>query len=505
MVHRKLSAEAARRDFDVWLDGYPRCGNTFAALALAEVLPHGCKIRTHTHQPALILSAVAQGKPGIFVIRSPKECASSWALFAGKPVGELLDYFIDFHRVLLPYRDRMLIASFPQITADFGQVVDRFGARFGIEVRPFEHTSESVERIFGKMENKQREERHGTVNELTIWRPSAERDALKAQLAREFETNAELQEKLRMAEELYARFAPAEAASPEPATARLEPVAAAEPRLLIVIPTLGDSPHLDAAVESARALHVRKRIMLAAPATRVAALQRRYPDVELVKDAGRAGGLAGALNEAIAAAGSDWDWFTYAEEHDLFTNDFAAVVAQHCRPENAGTIAYGDVELIDEIGRSLGRATAESSPAYFPALLQSGILPLNTPGLLVSASVLNAIGGFDPEFPRTVHCEFCIRARAASYRLRYYPSTVGRFRALRGYKHDEQAAELEAIRQRNQLPPASAPERLLASIRYRLLNSPRYIERWRALGTWLSRAEISARGLTAMEGLSTGK
>lgn len=215
LVRRKLSPEAAQRDFDVWLDGYPRCGNTFAALALAESLPAGCRLRTHTHQPALILSAVRRGTPGIFVIRTPRECATSWSLFGGKPVGELLDYYVDFHRVLLPYRDRMLVAAFPQITNDFGQVVEQFGARFGVEVRPFEHSPETVERIFARMEARQRVEHQGAVDERTIWRPSSERDALKATLAREFETSAELQGKLRMAEELYAQFVPHESASSE--------------------------------------------------------------------------------------------------------------------------------------------------------------------------------------------------------------------------------------------------------------------------------------------------
>src|ERR1035437_5874504 len=87
--------------------------------------------------------------------------------------------------------------------------------------------------------------------------------------------------------------------------------------VLIVTPTLADSPFLDATVQSVREQTFAFIHVLAVPAHQVEPVRRRYPHATVVPDAGRAGGIYGALNAALDAAPPGWAWFTYINDDDL--------------------------------------------------------------------------------------------------------------------------------------------------------------------------------------------
>ena len=269
-------------------------------------------------------------------------------------------------------------------------------------------------------------------------------------------------------------------------------------RLLVVTPTLGDSPFLDASVDAVRHLRTQITILhvLVAPPETVPLLRARFPECEIIPDAGREGGMYGAINNGLHLR-SDWDWFTYINDDDLLMPDFAGVFAEHCRSANPRVIAYGDVRNIRENGDSLGLQTVETSARYFPALLRQGISLFTQQGAIASREVVELLNGFDPSLRLCGDLDFWVRALAAGFEFRYYHSEVGQFRIRAGQLSGDvpaRLAEREIILRK--LPLLGIPSARLhfARIRFRLLNLPRYVERIRAAGWRRSNDLISGGG-----------
>ena len=256
--------------------------------------------------------------------------------------------------------------------------------------------------------------------------------------------------------------------------------------LLILTPTLGVSPFLDQTIRSVASLDLPIHHVLVCPAARIAELAERFPGCRVVADAGRAGGLYGALNAGLAAAGGlTWDWFTYINDDDLLSAGFTEMFVQHAARGDLATVAYGNVETIDEQGASLGCMTVESDPEYFPALLQGGISPVGQQGMVFGAPVVRALGGYQLHYSICADLDFWARARAQGFVFRYYPREVGRFRIRPGQLSDDvsllckQVAEITLA----QFPaPVSPAARRFARWRYRWRNLPRYLRRLRTVG-----------------------
>lgn len=265
------------------------------------------------------------------------------------------------------------------------------------------------------------------------------------------------------------------------------------PRLLIITPTLGTSAYLPETMASVRAIEgAQIRHVLSCPADRVDVLAQTYPKCTVVPDQGRAGGIYGALNAGLAAVPEGWDWFTYINDDDLLEPaGFSQLLARHCQPENAGTVAYGDILNIDPAGRPLGRMTTERSPGRMPALLQQGISPAGQQGMLFGAPVVRRLGGYRLEYRLCADLDFWARAHAAGFRFVNYPWTVGKFRIQPGQLSGDVSLtrrELAAVTAESFPDAVPAPARWLARVLYRLANAPRYLERWRAVGRF-SRSE----------------
>ena len=79
------------------------------------------------------------------------------------------------------------------------------------------------------------------------------------------------------------------------------------PVILVVTPTLGESAFLDHTVAAVAALPLSVRHVLSVPAHLVESLQARYPGTSVVADAGRKGGIYGALNVTLSLVPKDWD------------------------------------------------------------------------------------------------------------------------------------------------------------------------------------------------------
>ncbi len=257
------------------------------------------------------------------------------------------------------------------------------------------------------------------------------------------------------------------------------------PRILVVTPTLGESTFLDRAVASVSTQPLDLLHVLSAPAPKVAALQARYPRTRVVADAGRSGGIYGALNAGLAAAGTEWDWFTYINDDDALLPGFSSVFLHQIFAEFPESVVYGDVDLIDDHDRVISQVTVERRPEWIPALLQQGISPLMQQGMLFRRGLVRRLGGFDPRYRLCADLDFWLRAYVAGAGFRHFPVRIAQFR-LRGGQLSGNTAETEREQSeivRLQLPDrVSGARRQLARLRYRLCNLPRYVRRIRARG-----------------------
>ena len=194
-------------DYDVWIEGYPRSANTFAVKSFQAANP-GVKVRSHHHIPAFVIQSLRDDKPGMLMVRKPEDAVLSWVVFWKERVANCLDYYLDFHRALLPYLPRLFIAQFEEVTSQFDQVVIRFNQAFGTDYAPLVHNADTVSRCFAEMEQEQIG-RRGFVDEMRVPRPSPDRAELKTAARKFLRESPGLAGKLQTANELYRVFASA--------------------------------------------------------------------------------------------------------------------------------------------------------------------------------------------------------------------------------------------------------------------------------------------------------
>ena len=102
-----------------------------------------------------MIQAVRDGKPGMLMLRKPEDATLSWAIFWRDHVGDCLDYYVDFHRPLLPYLSSLFIAPFEEVTSRFDAVVSRFNRTFATRFEAIAHNAETQAHRFAEMDRDQ--------------------------------------------------------------------------------------------------------------------------------------------------------------------------------------------------------------------------------------------------------------------------------------------------------------------------------------------------------------
>ena len=256
-------------------------------------------------------------------------------------------------------------------------------------------------------------------------------------------------------------------------------------RLLIVTPTLGQSPHLDETVKCVNRLDLSVQHIISCPQIRIAELRSRFPHSHVVADHGRQAGLYGALNAGLSAAQGTWDFFTYLNDDDLLGMHFGAMFKRHATAENLRTVGFGCISCIDRAGRKLTGMTVGPYPQQYPALLQIGISPTGQQGMVFGREVVETIGAYSAQYKICGDLDYWCRAMAAGFRFIFYPLEAGRFRLQGGQISSDVCTLHDELRRITQIHfPKKVPalQRKLAKATYRLYNAPRYFQRIVRLG-----------------------
>jgi len=173
---------------DLVLEGFPRSSNTFAETALKSAQPGPLRTADHVHVPAQVIRGVKLGKPVVVLVRQPFDVVRSTAVkFPALHVPDVLRGYARFYERCLPWRRGFVVATFEQVTNDFGAVIERINRRFGLALHPFEHTEENVAAVYRQIDERNRiapSSMYSAIERprdtLTAARPSRLKDEAKA-------------------------------------------------------------------------------------------------------------------------------------------------------------------------------------------------------------------------------------------------------------------------------------------------------------------------------------
>jgi hypothetical protein len=180
VVLRATPLGASRRitlETELVIEGFPRSGNTFAHFALLHAEP-GAVVTSRVHTPSQVKRAVALGTPTLLTIRGPVDSITSTVVAAPHVhISSLLEEYIHHYEALYPHLDRVLVATFDEITRDFDVVIDALNARFSLGYRRFGHTPEHTAAVFAAIEAHHRE--HWGDDAASLPLPVESQQALK--------------------------------------------------------------------------------------------------------------------------------------------------------------------------------------------------------------------------------------------------------------------------------------------------------------------------------------
>ncbi len=275
---------------------------------------------------------------------------------------------------------------------------------------------------------------------------------------------------------------------------RLRAMPAASMPVLVITPTLGDSPWIGETVASVAALPVPCTHVLVAPAGTVPVLAARFAHATVIPDPG--GGMYAAINAGLERV-KGWSAFTYLNDDDLLLPAFAAVVAALARCGDQPLLAYGRVRLVDGTGRRLGAIPVSRWPRFNRALYAQRIEPVFQHGTLVSHAAWQGHGGFDPAFRYSGDSEFLARLCVGGVPAVYVGGEVAAFRLRRGQLTKNRPALLEerarVDRKLGLLAGRLTARHRWARLAFRAANLPVYAERVARHG-FLSFDELLERG-----------
>ena len=220
MAHLKNEHSVLEARTELVLDGTSRSANTFAAIAFQLAQNDHVRLAHHMHAAASLVAAARRGVPTLITVREPEPTILSSLMREPQVTPrQWLKTYVAFYERILPFRSAFVIATFTEVTSDFGAVTRRVNERFATRFREFDHTEQNVQAVFTLIDERaegppwqpflnrfvsgllsadeyraltQRyrdgsEGRRRSVPELRVQRPSAQREAAKGQMRERYQ------------------------------------------------------------------------------------------------------------------------------------------------------------------------------------------------------------------------------------------------------------------------------------------------------------------------------
>jgi GT2 family glycosyltransferase len=181
-----------------------------------------------------------------------------------------------------------------------------------------------------------------------------------------------------------------------------------EPRVLLVVPTLGTRPELlDQCLASIAGQSVQVEILLVAPeGSAVAAELAAKYGAGFLPDPGS---LASAINVGAAAAGEHIEYLNWLGDDDLLEPESLARTVACLEGNPKATVAYGACRYIDEEGQELW--VSRAGP-WATRILAWGPDLIPQPGMLVRRAAWNSVGGVDESYKFAFDLDLLLKLKA---------------------------------------------------------------------------------------------
>ncbi len=136
------------KDTKLVIEGCPRSGNSYALAAFRYANGADVKVTSHRHSPTAVRTGLRRGLPVMVIIRHPRATITSGLqYYPDQPPTWAIQVYRSFYEGVLPMADRVMIATFEEVTADMGEVIRRCNTRFGTSFLPYVRTDEAEQAI----------------------------------------------------------------------------------------------------------------------------------------------------------------------------------------------------------------------------------------------------------------------------------------------------------------------------------------------------------------------
>jgi GT2 family glycosyltransferase len=189
------------------------------------------------------------------------------------------------------------------------------------------------------------------------------------------------------------------------------PEAAAFPRILIVVPTLGDRVELlEQTLRSITDQRIGGRpaadVVVVAPTGAAAARElARLAGATVLDDPG---GLSAAINDGLASAEPRHRYGNWIGDDDLLAPGSLASSAAALDADTGAVAAFGYCDYVDDTGRRLFTSRAGR---LAPWLMTWGPDLVPQPGALFRLETVRAVGGIDPALTYAMDLDLLLRLR----------------------------------------------------------------------------------------------
>ena len=165
---------------EIVIEGFPRSGTSFAVAAFRRAQGRDVAIACHVHAPAQILAGAKRGITTVLIAREPEPTCVSFAIRNPQlSMHQSIRGYLRFHEPLVGVRRGIVVATFAEVTADLGSVIDRVNARYGTTFARYERSAAEDAAVFEEIDDDYRKRVSGESFDRAVARPSEARDAMK--------------------------------------------------------------------------------------------------------------------------------------------------------------------------------------------------------------------------------------------------------------------------------------------------------------------------------------
>ncbi len=209
IMYPKNYGNPVTRSTAIAIEGFQRSANSFAvnAFLFSQGDNSGVQVASHLHAPTHVRRALKLKVPVLIVIREPDGAILSDLMKAPhRNVRHAYEGYVDFYTYVFSVLTRVVVATYDEVTTDFGAVISRVNNFYNTQFRTFEHTESNVQEVFRRLDDHVLRY-HGVteVDTRKIARPTNEKQILKNTI-REIITHQSIEDIRLEADALYRKI-----------------------------------------------------------------------------------------------------------------------------------------------------------------------------------------------------------------------------------------------------------------------------------------------------------